>query len=191
MPRLLHDWNAVQAYHDAGHGFVECARRFGFGHTAWIKAIKRGALRVAPRPFNDRRRRYDWSAVQAYFDEGHTYAECISRFGFNPDSWTAAIRRGDLRARTRALPIAVMIRQKMPRGSIKRRLLELGLLRDECSRCGITEWRGKPLAIHLDHINGVKNDNRIENLRMLCPNCHSQTPTFSGRNLRRESVPLT
>jgi 5-methylcytosine-specific restriction endonuclease McrA len=39
--------------------------------------------------------------------------------------------------------------------------------------------------MQLDHVNGVKNDNRLANLRMLCPNCHSQTPTFTGRNLKR------
>jgi hypothetical protein len=165
--------------------FVECSRRFGFCHTAWNKAIKRGALRVAPRPFADRRRRYDWTEVKAYFDAGHTYAECISKFGLCADTWTAAVRRGDLRARARALPVALMMQRKMARGSIKRRLLELELLKECCSRCGIAEWRGRPLSIHIDHINGVKDDWRLENLRMLCPNCHSQTPTFSGRNLRR------
>ncbi len=187
MPRLLYDWNAVQAYHDEGHGFVECSERFGFGHTAWIKAIGRGALRVAARPFEDRRRRYDWSLVQAYFNQGHTYRECIARFGFDAVSCTSAVRRGDLKARARAVPIDVMFRKNMARGSIKRRLLELGLLSDRCSRCGIAEWRGRLLAIHLDHINGLKDDWRLENLRMLCPNCHSQTPTFSGRNLKRRA----
>jgi 5-methylcytosine-specific restriction endonuclease McrA len=187
MPRKLHDWNAVQAYHDEGHGFVECSRRFGFTHTAWTKAIKRGALQVAPSLFPDRRRKYDWRAVQAYFDAGHTYIECLARFGFSSDTWTAAVRRGELKARARALPIEVMTRKKMARGSIKRRLLELGWLTNRCSRCGIADWRGRPLTIHVDHINGINDDWRLENLRMLCPNCHSQTPTFSGRNLRQGS----
>lgn len=185
MPRIVHDWQAVQTYHDKGHGFVECSCCFGFSHTAWIKAIKRGALRVAPSRFADRRRRYDWAEVQAYFDTGHTYAQCIEHFGCQPASWTAAVKRGELRARARALPIELMVERSMARGSIKRRLLELGLLDERCSRCGIRDWRGRQLTIHIDHINGVNDDWRLDNLRMLCPNCHSLTPTFSGRNVRR------
>jgi hypothetical protein len=149
MPRKLHDWNAIQQYHDEGHGFVECSKRFGFCHTAWIKAIKRGALTVAFRPFPDRRRKYSWNEVQAYFDAGHTYTECMARFGYSAASWTAAVKRGELKVRSRAIPIKQMLHRKMARASIKRRLLELGLVNHRCSRCGLTEWRGKALTIHL------------------------------------------
>jgi hypothetical protein len=187
MPKLIYDWALVQAYHDEGHGFVECAKRFGFSHTAWIKAIKGGALRTTPSQFPDRRRKYDWAQVQAYYDAGHTYAECLTKFGFRSEAWTAAVRRRELRARARALPIELMMKRKMARGSIKRRLLELGVLQERCSRCDTAQWRGRPLSIHLDHVNGVKDDWRLENLRMLCPNCHSQTPTFSGRNPKRRA----
>lgn len=47
-----------------------------------------------------------------------------------------------------------------------------------CNRCGISNWNGKPLRLHLEHINGDNTDNREENLEVLCPNCHSQTDTF-------------
>lgn len=67
------------------------------------------------------------------------------------------------------------------RTAIKRRLYESGV-EEKCSDCGIgPEWNGKPLTLQLDHINGVWNDNRRENLRILCPNCHAQTETFSGK----------
>ena len=66
--------------------------------------------------------------------------------------------------------------------SLKRRLLKAELLKKHCYNCGLTNWLDKPLALHLDHINGTNNDHRIENLRLLCPNCHSQTDTYAGKN---------
>ena len=72
---------------------------------------------------------------------------------------------------------------KYRRGGLKRRLIKEGLLKETCYICGIGKiWNNKPLTLQLDHINGKNTDNRIDNLRLLCPNCHSQTSTFSGRN---------
>lgn len=71
------------------------------------------------------------------------------------------------------------------RAMIKKRCFRLGLLEDRCYICELqTLWNGKPITLHLDHINGVYNDNRIDNLRLLCPNCHSQTTTYAGRKQR-------
>ena len=65
---------------------------------------------------------------------------------------------------------------------LKQRLLKERIIENKCIECGITEWNGKIINMHLDHINGINNDHRLENLRMLCPNCHSQTDTYCGKN---------
>lgn len=68
---------------------------------------------------------------------------------------------------------------------LKKRLIKEALLKYECSECKLNSWMGKEISLQLDHINGVNDDNRLENLRLLCPNCHSQTPTFAGKNKSR------
>lgn len=66
---------------------------------------------------------------------------------------------------------------------MKIRIINEGVLEYKCEGCGNEgEWLGKPISLQLDHINGINNDNRIKNLRFLCPNCHSQTETYSGKN---------
>ena len=66
--------------------------------------------------------------------------------------------------------------------SLKNRLLNEHKLEYKCAICGISEWQGRPLSLQLDHINGVHDDHRLSNLRFLCPNCHSQTETYAGKN---------
>lgn len=62
---------------------------------------------------------------------------------------------------------------------LKKRLIDEQLLELRCVDCGITDkWNNKPIVLHLDHINGKSDDHRLSNLRLLCPNCHSQTHTY-------------
>jgi hypothetical protein len=70
-------------------------------------------------------------------------------------------------------------------GKLRQRLFTAGLKEERCEACGLDEWRGRPMPLQLDHINGDHTDNRIENLRILCGNCHSQTETWCGRGRRR------
>lgn len=70
---------------------------------------------------------------------------------------------------------------------MKRRLLKAGLKQMVCELCGQTEiWHGKRISLILDHVNGVANDHRLENLRIVCPNCNASLETHCGRNQRRE-----
>jgi hypothetical protein len=70
-----------------------------------------------------------------------------------------------------------------PGALLKRRLIKAGLIIDKCVICdALPVWCGKPITLQLDHINGNNKDNRFENLRVLCPNCHSQTDTYAGKN---------
>ena len=64
---------------------------------------------------------------------------------------------------------------------LKKRLIKEGILENKCSCCGIVEWQNKPIALQLDHISGDNSDHCLENLRLLCPNCHSQTDTWCGK----------
>jgi hypothetical protein len=75
---------------------------------------------------------------------------------------------------------------------LKRRLLAENLKKRECESCRGVQWLRRPIPLELDHINGDSTDNRIENLRLLCPNCHALTNTYRGRKLakcRDETAP--
>lgn len=67
---------------------------------------------------------------------------------------------------------------------LRKRLVKEGYKTYRCEICGITEWLGKPLSLQLHHVNGINNDNRLENLLIICPNCHSQTENFGSKNVR-------
>ena len=72
----------------------------------------------------------------------------------------------------------------MNRGKLKQKIIKDDLIEYKCEICSLTSWREKTISLHLDHIDGNRNNNEMLNLRFLCPNCHSQTPTYCGKNNR-------
>jgi transposase len=170
---------------EAGCSRAEVARRLDVSKATVSYHARRFGM-----PMNDRvARRYDWDVVQAYYDAGHSVRECAEHFGFSNATWSGAVRRGDAVARPAAMPIEKLLRQSRNRTNLKRRLMEAGLLLAICAECGITTWRDRALALELHHINGDGKDNRLENLALLCPNCHSQTDSWGGRNTGRATTP--
>lgn len=77
-----------------------------------------------------------------------------------------------------------------PKVNIKKYIMKFNILPYECVKCGTKDmWCDSSLVLQLDHINGNPLDNRVENLRFLCPNCHSQTSTFAGKNILPRNSP--
>jgi transposase-like protein len=175
---------------EAGYSRAAVARAVGVSKSTVTYHARRLGLDVDERAA----RRYDWDVVQRYYDAGHTVQDCVRRFGFSRSSWSKAVKRGDVVARPQEMPIDELLAASRSRVNLKRRLISAGLLRTQCEHCGIHEWQGMPLSLQLHHINGVRNDNRLENLALLCPNCHSQTKTWAGRNgrgKRPSAAPVT
>lgn len=67
--------------------------------------------------------------------------------------------------------------------SLRKRLLKEGIKKHKCECCGRKTWMGQPISLELHHINGIKDDFRLENLQLLCPNCHAFTDNYRGKNL--------
>jgi 5-methylcytosine-specific restriction endonuclease McrA len=83
---------------------------------------------------------------------------------------------------------SVFCENKKMNGTVRKLILQHKLIPYICKKCGMkNEWLGEELVLELDHIDGNSKNNRIENLRFLCPNCHTQTPTNKGKNAKNRN----
>jgi DNA-binding CsgD family transcriptional regulator len=168
----------------AGYSRLEAAQRLGLSKST----VSYHARRLGMEMNAAAARRFDWTAIGRYYEEGHDLRECQARFGFSRSAWGSAAARGAVTPRPRGMPIPELLAAPRARDHLKRRLLNAGLLARACERCGISDWRGHPLALQLHHVNGDGRDNRLQNLQILCPNCHSQTGSWGGRNASARGV---
>jgi 5-methylcytosine-specific restriction endonuclease McrA len=118
------------------------------------------------------------------------FHKAVRHFGLNTGHFTGMNLTGrKLRPRRKALAEYLVKDSDVLSSRLKRYLLEQGTLKAVCSDCGGESWRGQPIPLELDHRNGDHRDNQLENLRLLCPNCHALTPTYRGKNRGRQLAP--
>jgi len=114
-----------------------------------------------------------------------TLKQAIRDMNLDVSHWTGqGHRKGSTVPVVRPRPLSVLLRPNTPVSSSKfrKRLIREKLLEERCSRCMLTQWLEQPISLELDHIDGDRYNQELSNLRLLCPNCHAQTPTYRGRN---------
>ena len=113
----------------------------------------------------------------------------INHENLNKDHFTSQYENARLARRVLSTEKYLTKNSSINRGALKRRLISENKLKEVCAICSLASlWNGQKLVLVIDHINGTPDDNRLENLRLICPNCNSQTDTFAGRNKKKNKA---
>lgn len=133
---------------------------------------------------------FDWKMIQQDYNSS-SKGMVRKKYKISERLWKEAIK-GGLLICSDILNLTNVTYTNLPkflantknRKSIKAALLRLGVFEYKCQCCGIDSWMNNHISLQLEHKNGISDDNRLENLCLLCPNCHSQTDTYAGKNLK-------
>lgn len=163
------DWATVQQYYDEGNSWRAVTKEFGVYNLSIQRAINRGDLRPSRTKSEAKRKAV---AVCQQCSKDIAFYACQSGGKF-----CSKVCQAEHKWETETLP-------RIRAGEASDRTLRKYLLglNDRCSRCNNNEWMGEPLNLQLDHIDGDCSNNVVSNARLLCPNCHSLTPTFGAKN---------
>lgn len=141
------------------------------------------------------RKTYDWKDVQVDLNGGATVDDLMAKYGMARMAYTKAVRRGAIQPRdVLALSRLGLAELLIILGGVKpnpyhRRLIRRGLIQighaNECAHCNASEWFGHRIVLEVHHIDGNPKNNVLSNFELRCPNCHSITPNWRGRNTEK------
>ncbi len=113
------------------------------------------------------------------YDTYKKYAIKYGCFNINPSG------KGTTKNSSLKIPTEDILAGNHPQyqsNKLRKRLLDEGIFPHKCNNCALTDWLGNPIPLELEHIDGNSSNNLLENLELLCPNCHSLTDTYRGKN---------
>lgn len=145
---------------------TSCLMEFPIAYFSWKRKAKNTKQSICPPCQNQRSKRHYLANRDKYIQR-------------------AMIRRPRKTDSIKNKPVEELTNGSKRRVKAKKRFCNENDIRYQCSICTTVEWMGEELVLQFDHIDGNRNNNDKSNLRLVCPNCHSQTPTYCGRNSRR------